>query len=106
MSVEERTSRELVELAASAKTKGQAQQAEAELLRRNTEALRESNKAAQKQSSRVLFLTVVLLTIALTEFVLGVLPENENVWVRYVLTLCIGGSVLYFLNREINKDEW
>lgn len=83
-----------------------AGEAQAELMRRNTEALKESSKSAHKQSKIILFLTLILSTLAVTEFFLLIIPDTGSQILRYVMALTILFLVGRFLLKEITAEDW
>lgn len=79
----------------------------AELLRRNTEALRESAEASEKSSKRILFLTIILLAIGGTQLILDIVPFSDIYpWIRYVMGLTIFLAILVYVTKTIINDDW
>jgi len=82
---------------------------QAELLRRNTEALREFSKSSERYSRTLFFLTIVLVTIGLFQLVISVysMPEN-NPYIRLGAIVLFPGLIIWLLHagfKELDRQE-
>lgn len=73
--------------------------AQAELVRRNTEALRKSSKSAERYSDILIVLTVLLFLLGMFQLV-ATIWSSDKVWYFQVpLALLMFGAIYYFMRK-------
>ena len=101
------TDKQLVQVAGSFGEDSQ-RMAEAELLRRNTEALNESSRSETKYARRMMGLTYVVSFIAFLQLIYVVLLSQANFYEKVFLSIVAMGSLglmLWDLIRDLKATE-
>lgn len=83
-----------------------AQHAQAELLRRNTDALRESKKSADKSSYSTIILTLIIGWIALFQLLFSIIASDKtNLEKTFYAIGLIAFVVLSFYDSFMRKEK-
>ncbi len=76
-----------------------AQLSQAELLRRNTEALREFSRTSERYSDAILELTILLILIAIFQLVATIQSIQGSSYSKLIMSLIFLGYILFILYK-------
>lgn len=78
--------------------------AHSELLRRNTDALKESSKSSDRYALNVLILTVFIFAITGAQFILDLFTVDDR-WIKGPLGIILVVGIVYIVVKEFRAKD-